>query len=112
MLLIIRLDLVIGIHKGLIGSMVGQEYLEAMKGQAYNGEQTWNDYFKEQAVEGNHHKGDGYGSVKNIGFTFRGTLFRGTDYGLLSQIGRSPAPDDHKCYRRPTPCGGRKFWKE
>jgi hypothetical protein len=33
------------------GSMVGQEYLEAMKGQAYNGEQTWNDYFKEQAVE-------------------------------------------------------------
>ncbi len=32
-------------------SMLGQEYLQSMKSQAYDGDKTWNDYFKEQAVE-------------------------------------------------------------
>lgn len=31
-------------------SMVGQEYLQSMKSEIYNGDQTWDDYFKESAV--------------------------------------------------------------
>ena len=32
-------------------SMFGSDYLQTMKTQAYTEDQTWDDYFKEQAVE-------------------------------------------------------------
>ena len=36
---------------GSYASMFGQEYLQSMKTQSYNDTQTWDDYFKEQAVD-------------------------------------------------------------